>query len=114
MHDTEPGRVTTLDGEFLVAFERLAHLVCLPAVTPVTVAVDGVVLSVGRTQRYATTAQRLALVVRDGGCVFPGCGAPATWCDAHHVEHWEDAGATNIDNLIGHRYDPTPEPAAAR
>lgn len=28
-----------------------------------------------------------ALVVRDGGCTWDGCDAPASWCDVAHGEH---------------------------
>jgi hypothetical protein len=45
-------------------------------------------LDVGRSTRVVTPAQRQALAVRDGGCVFPGCGRPVGWCEAHHVRHW--------------------------
>ncbi len=46
--------------------------------------------------------QRRAIALRDGGCVFPGCGCPAAWTDAHHVEHYTPTeGPTDIDNLAG-------------
>jgi len=99
IHDTEPDQISSLDGQFKMAFERLAHLACLPAITAAAVSVDGVVLALGRTQRYAPNYQRRVLILRDGGCTFPGCGAPASWCDAHHVHHWEDGGLTDIANL---------------
>jgi hypothetical protein len=39
------------------------------------------------------------MLVRDGGCVWPGCHARPAECDAHHVLHWEaDDGPTDIDN----------------
>jgi len=44
-------------------------------------------------------AQRKALIVRDGGCIFPGCDRPASWCDAHHIIHWLDSGPTDLWNL---------------
>jgi hypothetical protein len=55
----------------------------------------------GRKVRHATAAQRKALAQRDGGCVFPGCDAPAAWTDDHHVEHFGHGGPTDLDNLAG-------------
>jgi hypothetical protein len=56
-------------------------------------------LDIGRTTRVIQPAQRMALAVRDGGCVFPGCDRPLAWCDAHHLQHWVDGGPTDLDNL---------------
>jgi HNH endonuclease len=56
-------------------------------------------LDVGRTSRVVQPAQRAALAVRDGGCVFPDCDRPLGWCEAHHLIHWLDAGPTDLDNL---------------
>jgi hypothetical protein len=57
-------------------------------------------LDVGRRTPVASPAERRAVVVRDGGCRFPGCGRPHTWCDAHHVVHWADGGPTALSNLL--------------
>jgi hypothetical protein len=57
-------------------------------------------LDVGRTTRVVQPAQRTALAVRDGGCVFPGCDRPLSWCEAHHLVHWLDGGPTDLDNLV--------------
>jgi hypothetical protein len=56
-------------------------------------------LEVGRTTRVVQPAQRVALAVRDGGCVFPGCERPLSWCEAHHLIHWLDGGPTDLANL---------------
>jgi hypothetical protein len=56
-------------------------------------------LDLGRTTRVVSPAQRNALAVRDGGCVFPGCRRPLAWCEGHHVRHWLDGGPTDLDNL---------------
>jgi hypothetical protein len=56
-------------------------------------------LEVGRATRVVQPAQRAALAVRDGGCVFPGCDRPLAWCDAHHLWHWADGGPTDLANL---------------
>jgi hypothetical protein len=57
----------------------------------------GNVLDVGRRTRTVSPALRRALEHRDRGCRFPGCGLRV--CDAHHLEHWADGGATKLGNL---------------
>jgi len=57
-----------------------------------------VVLDQGRAKRSFTQPQRIALVERDGGCAR--CGAPPSWCDAHHIRHWSDGGATDLRNGV--------------
>jgi hypothetical protein len=56
-------------------------------------------LEVGRATRVVQPAQRSALAVRDGGCVFPGCSRPLAWCEAHHLRHWLHGGPTDLANL---------------
>jgi Domain of unknown function (DUF222)/HNH endonuclease len=56
-------------------------------------------LEVGRATRVIQPAQRIALAVRDGGCVFPDCSRPLAWCDAHHLRHWLHGGPTDLANL---------------
>jgi hypothetical protein len=56
-------------------------------------------LEVGRASRVVQAAQRTALAVRDGGCVFPGCERPLAWCEAHHLRHWLHGGPTDLANL---------------
>ena len=75
-------------------------LTCDPTIAWVIVAAGGQPVACKADERHANRAQRRALAVRDGGCVFPGCEAPPNWCDAHHVKHHHDGGATNIDNLV--------------
>ncbi|GIU91058.1 MAG: HNH endonuclease [Acidimicrobiia bacterium] len=87
-----------------------AHVGRLPAATLrrlacdagiARVVVDGASrpLDVGRTTRTVGPALWRALVVRDGGCVHPGCDRPPGWCEAHHVVPWYDGGPTSLDNL---------------
>jgi Domain of unknown function (DUF222)/HNH endonuclease len=56
-------------------------------------------LEVGRTSRVVQAAQRTALAVRDGGCVFPDRARPLAWCEAHHLRHWLHGGPTDLANL---------------
>ena len=61
-------------------------------------AADGQPLYMGRKQRAATAAQKLALIARDRQCI--GCGMRASACDAHHITWWDNDGPTDITNLV--------------
>jgi hypothetical protein len=51
-----------------------------------------------RRRRTISPALRRALVRRDRGCRFPGCGN--RFCDAHHIVHWADGGTTTLANTV--------------
>ncbi len=74
--------------------------VCEAGAVPVVFDADRRVVDVGRTQRLFTARQRVALAARDGGCRFPGCDRPPSWCESHHVRPWSDGGASAVDNGV--------------
>ena len=81
------------------------QLTCNPTLTRILQEPSGRVLDVGRTHRFFTPAQRLALWTRDHGCRFPGCTAP--WTHAHHITPWHQDGTTDLANgvlLCGHHH----------
>ncbi len=57
-------------------------------------------LDIGRSTRVVPPSIRRAVIVRDRGCAFPGCGRPPGWCDTHHIRHWADGGQTSVDNVV--------------
>ena len=60
----------------------------------------GLTINVGRAQRFATDAQVLALLTAWGHqCAMPGC-SHRRFIEIHHIQEWEDGGATDMDNLI--------------
>ncbi len=73
---------------------------CDPDMWAVVVDHMRIPVDVGHTNRLATVAQRHAIATRDGGCTFPGCDAPISWCDHHHVTDWRYGGPTDLDNLV--------------
>lgn len=96
----ESGRgVGWLDGvSEPVSAATIGELACDSGFRRVVLGLHGEILDLGRTERYFSSAQRLALAARDGGCVWPQCTAPPSWCHAHHVEEWSQGGATDIGN----------------
>src|SRR5664279_929929 len=89
----------TLDWAGPLSAGAALRLACDATITPVLTAGPSEVLDLGRSVRLVSPAQRRALVVRDGGCVFPGCDRPPAFTDAHHLRHWIDGGATDLANL---------------
>jgi hypothetical protein len=54
---------------------------------------------IGHSRRFFTTAQRVAMIARDGDrCAVPYCDRPVQWSDAHHLQAWARGGPTVIDN----------------
>jgi hypothetical protein len=79
--------------------DALDLLTCDSTITALVVDSLGTPLDLGTTVRFADRGLRRALTARDGGCVFPGCDAPASWTDAHHVVRAVEGGATSLENL---------------
>ncbi len=87
-----------VDGGTVVGPATVRRMACDAGIVPVVLGSRGEVLDLGQTVRLFTAAQHKALWLRDRHCTFPGCTTPAHWCDAHHVRHWADAGATDLGN----------------
>jgi hypothetical protein len=91
--------VGSTQGGSLIAPETVRRLACDANVIPTVLGSRGEILDQGRSTRLATPGQLAALWLRDAGCSFPGCTTPAHWCDAHHLVHWADGGASDLTNL---------------
>jgi hypothetical protein len=86
-----------LDGVRVPA-ETSRRIACDASLVVMTHDGAGNLLDVGRRTRTVPPAIRRALDHRDRGCRFPGCAS--RFCDAHHIRHWADGGATRLDNLV--------------
>jgi len=92
-------RLGEIDGN-QVSPEAIRRLACDAGIVRIVTDGESQPLDVGRRVRTVTPAIRRALELRDGGCGWTGCTAPASWCDAHHIIHWADGGVTALINLI--------------
>ena len=95
--DAAGGRCELEDGS-PVAIETARRLACDASLVRL-IEHDGQPLRIGRKTRTIPPALRRALKARDRGCRFPGCGS-RRFLDAHHIEHWADGGATDLENLL--------------
>jgi hypothetical protein len=84
-----------------VSIETVERIVCETGTIPVAFDPDGQCIDLGREQRLYTTRQRIGLAARDGGCRWPACDRPASWTEAHHINHWaRDHGNTDMADGI--------------
>jgi hypothetical protein len=95
---TGPGVLTRTQAPLRA--EHARRLACDARIIPAVLDGKGVPLDLGRARRVVDSNQRRALLLRDQGCAFPGCGRPPHWCDAHHIRHWSNGGRTDLDNLV--------------
>lgn len=95
----DPTVATTRNSESIVSQAAMDTMSCNAIYRVIELGVHGAPLRMGRARRLATPDQRRAVFARDGGCVFPGCGAAPRDCDVHHVHRWSDGGATDVENL---------------
>jgi hypothetical protein len=89
----------TLEGGPDIVAETVRRLLCDGRFQFIKENANGEPIAVGRTSRFATWAQRRAMMRRDLGCRFPGCGR-TRWLNAHHIKYWDLGGETDLYNLI--------------
>lgn len=93
------GRVLgTRAQDTLLAPETVRRIACDAAVIPAVLGSDDQLVNLGRQVRLFDVAQTRALWRRDRHCSFEKCTLPAAYCDAHHLVHWVDGGATDLAN----------------
>lgn len=110
-----PTLVVSVDADDLVAGTGFAHaqgcdqpvstlvarhVACAGAIQRVVTGSDGRIVAIGTEERVFNRYQRRAIALRDGGCVIPGCGVPAGWCEIHHVTEHARGGPTHTDNGV--------------
>jgi len=78
----------------------IQRLSCDGANTEVTIDSFGQPLDVGREHRTFTPKQRIALAIRDGGCVCGDCDKEPSMTEAHHIVPWSQGGRTDLANGI--------------
>ena len=90
--------VCHLDGQGPLEPATAQRLACDNPLLPALIA-DGEPLTLGRTRRLVSRAQRRALMIRDRMCRYPGCHQ-TRHLKAHHIQPWATGGTTDLNNLI--------------
>ncbi|WP_051399931.1 HNH endonuclease signature motif containing protein [Haloechinothrix halophila] len=89
-----------LDSGAPMSASQIRRMACDAHVIPAVLGSRAELLDIGRKQRTIPAPIRRALIARDQGCAFPGCGRKAKWCHGHHIRHWADGGPTELNNLV--------------
>jgi hypothetical protein len=91
-----PGQSVLEEGTHVSA-ETSRRLACDASRVVMQHGRDGRVMEVAAQTRTIPPAIRRALLYRDHGCRFPGCGVRVG--QAHHIHHWAQGGPTKLSNL---------------
>lgn len=78
-----------------VSRETVDRFICDTGYVGIKFDGTGQIIDLGRTQRLFSERQRLAISVRDGGCLFPHCTKPPSACEVHHITEWSKGGRTD-------------------
>jgi hypothetical protein len=89
----------TLNGSELTV-ETIRRLACEAEIIPLVLDGKSVPLDVGKSKRLATTYQRRALAAVHETCAIDGCSVKFSHCEPHHIDYWENGGATDFNNLV--------------
>lgn len=82
----------------LVSAGYVRRLACTANIIPAVLGSKSEPLDLGRKQRFFSRAQRRAMLLRDKGCINPGCTMAAHRCEANHIKPWYLGGETNLSN----------------
>jgi hypothetical protein len=93
-------KAAQLDTGTMISPGLARKLACEAGVIPVVLGGRSQPLDVGRKRRFHTKAQRIAMAVRDQGCVAMGCERPGSWCHAHHLIPWAEGGGTSLKDGV--------------
>ena len=100
--DLQNGRgfahIAGCDEPVSLAFAR--QIACCGSVERVVSDERGRIVKIETSDRIFNYHQRLAIALRDGECIIPGCHVPASWCEIHHVREHSRGGPTGTDNGV--------------
>ncbi|WP_241973510.1 DUF222 domain-containing protein [Cryobacterium sp. TMT2-15-1] len=95
---TEPAAHGQIEGNPVpISQETIDRLLCDTGTRGITFDDNGQIIDVGRDERLFTEAQRAAMGVRDGGCLWIDCDRSPAWSEAHHIKEWlKNNGCTDL------------------
>lgn len=90
----------TLDTGERISASEARRLACETGAIPSVLGGPSQVLDLGRKRRFHTEPQRIAIMLRDGGCATVGCDWPPGMCHVHHLTAWSRGGKTSVEDGV--------------
>ncbi|MEO7420818.1 MAG: DUF222 domain-containing protein [Ornithinibacter sp.] len=85
-----------LDTGLDLSAAETRRLACNAGILPAILDGTSLPLDLGRTKRFFTEAQRVALATTYDECAADGCDRPFSWCELHHQDPWARNGPTDL------------------
>ena len=89
-----------LDTGHDVSAAEARRLACSAGILPAILDGTSLPLDLGRTRRFFTEPQRVALATIYEQCAADGCDRPYAWTELHHEDPWATGGLTNLDLAV--------------
>ena len=94
-------RAATLSDGCRISAGEARRMACELRLLPQVFGGESLPLDHGRTKRLFQKPQRRAMERRDGGCTFPGCDRPPSWCVGHHArKRWGEGAGTDLEDGV--------------
>ena len=89
-----------LDTGHDLSASETRRVACSAGLLPAVLGGSSLPLDLGRSHRFFTEAQRVALATTYDECAAEGCDRPYAWSELHHEDPWSRGGATNLDLAV--------------
>ena len=89
-----------LDTGHDLSASETRRVACSAGLLPAVLGGSSLPLDLGRSHRFFTEAQRVALATTYDECAAEGCDRPYAWSELHHEDPWSRGGQTNLDLAV--------------
>ena len=90
-----------LDTSATISPGQARRMACEAGILPLVLGGKSEILDAGRTRRFHTRTQRIAIAQRDKGCTTEGCDWPPGLCHTHHDPSWASGGKRSEERRVG-------------
>ena len=89
-----------LDTGHDLSASETRRVACNAGILPAVLSGASLPLDLGRSNRFFSEAQRVALATTYDECAAEGCDRPYAWSELHHEDPWAKGGATDLDLAV--------------